>query len=750
MEQKLITLRTRDEVLDLAESLVDKQLITLDTETNGVHIGCQIIGASLCADSETAYYIITAVWDKEKQQLVVDKDVSEALQMLLATLSGKQLVLHNAIFDCRVIEDAYKLRLIDSVYADTMIMAHLVDEEGPKALKDLGTMYFGSSSTAEQADMKASVLANGGVWSDAKGGNKDMYKADPELLAKYGAKDALLTFNLFYVLCEKLIDEDLTDFFFNAESMPLLRGPTYDLNTTGLRVDVVKLKKIELEMEHEIERLKLSLVDDIAPYIKDRPNFSITAPQQLSWLLFIKLNLPFRSLNDTGRALAKDLIGKLPYTDSERRKFIAAVTAERKKLEHRLADSEPEYKQRISDLKTQLKAVKKLNKTSPDATTELNIKELGVKIKSAEDYLKRLNSEINRLQPEKYIQADKAVLKDLAPRVDWIAKLLKLKSEEKLLGTYVKGIQSKLHYGIIHPRFNQTGTPSGRYSSSDPNFQNLPRDDKRVKSCIIARPGRVFVGADQDQLEARVFAALSGDDELIGAFKRGDDLYSVVGMKIFNKTDCVPKKEGSPEAFGIKYKALRNIAKQVCLASAYGTTAAKQAQVLRDENGKSLDINRCQKIIDDYFQLFPGVLKMMLDAHNEVKTKGLVRSIYGRPRRLPEGLIIGKRYPNIPHKELKYEDRSILNLAMNFYCQSGAGSIINRAGIAFDQKAKELNIQFKQVLNVHDEIVIECSEQDAPVVAVLLKDAMEKTCKLPNGVALIANPVIANNLADLK
>lgn len=739
---------------ELQSYLAKQDLTTLDTETTGVHIGAQIIGASFCAEDALAYYVVTAEWLDDK--IITHIEVVMALTELLTSLKSKKIVMHNAVFDCRVIKDCYGIQLIDDVFCDTMVAAHLVDEAGPRALKDLGELYLGLQATAEQAEMKASVIANGGKWEEKKGGNKEMYKANSELMARYGAKDALLTYQLFHILLGKLVDDDLTDFFFEKESMPLLRGPTYDLNTVGLKVDVAKLKLLEHEMTHEIGRLKTVLSEELAGYTHHRPDFSITSNQDLAWLLFVHLPHPFRALTDTGRVVAKQLLGKIPYTVAEKRKFINSVIGERKRVESQLASYTTQEMPRIKQLRADATKLRAFIKKNPNCSGEAAdlLREVTQELEGLQASIKAMGSQINKLYPEKYIQADKDTLKDLASQVSWVSTLLKLKSEEKLLGTYVLGIQSKVHYGVIRPRFNQTGTPSGRYSSSDPNFQNLPRKDKRIKSCIVARPGKIFVGADYSQLEPRVFSSISKDPRLLECFKSGKDFYSVVGIELFKRYDSSPFKD-APNAFATLYPKERDTVKQICLASAYGTTANKQATVLRGDDGKNLSIDDCQDIIDNYFEDFGDVKKMMISAHEEAKANGRVYNLYGRPRRLPEALKIAKMFPNLKHEDLTYEYRTTLNLAMNFKCQSSAASIVNRAAIAFKSCCVEnarTDLRWKDVcvvLQVHDELVAEGPEALQQDILKLLKSCMEQTTVLP-GVALIAEPTIAYNLADLK
>jgi DNA polymerase-1 len=294
----------------------------------------------------------------------------------------------------------------------------------------------------------------------------------------------------------------------------------------------------------------------------------------------------------------------------------------------------------------------------------------------------------------------------------------------------------------------QIGTTSGRYSSKMPNFQNLPRDDKRVKSCIVARPGKVFIGSDYSQLEPRVFASFSGDERLLACFENGDDFYSVIGASVFGVKGCSLKKDDK-DSFAKKYPEYRQISKAISLSATYGTTAGKMAQVLN----KSQD--EAQGIIDDYFESFPSVKQLMLKAHNDAKANGRVTNLFGRPRRMPDALMIGRLFGKTAHADLPYEYRNVLNLAINHTIQSTGASIMNRAAIAFhtnckllsqyDPKWKEVRI----IMQVHDEIIAEGPEELRTQMIEVLKDAMENTVILP-GVKLIADPVAGKRISDLK
>lgn len=687
------------EVEELQKYLEQFEYIAFDTEGTGLTKRDEVIGFSVCAEEDKAFYVILAKWDPANNCLKRDDTVAQAAYYLFQSLVGKKLIGHNFNYDAMMIESNYQIKLIDSLHTDTMILAHLLNENRRVGLKELAKEYFGDDSTKEQEEMKASVLANGGKLTK---NCYEMYKADSYLMGKYGAKDALLTYKLFMALVPELYEQGLDKFFYEEESMPLLKGATYDLNTTGLQVDIKALAALKKQLEAECLEAKAFIYEEITPLVKEKypatnkkTEFNIGSSSQLSWLLFGKLELEFNTLTKAGKTVCKALGLRLPYTYKAKKDFIELC----------LQSKDQPY----------APAGKVNGKT--------------VKAKLIKD-------------PWSYIACDKATLKKLSTKRKWIEKLLEYQRKTKILNTYVEGIEERTTYGIINPSFLQHGTTSGRYSSRNPNFQNLPRDDKRIKQCIVARPGKVFVGADYSQLEPRVFAYTSGDERLLNAFKGEDDFYSVIGMEVYDKTDCIPRKEGSPDAFGIKYKKLRDLSKVIALASTYGATAHQLAPT----TGKSIDDT--QQDINAYFERFPGVAKMMTDSHKQAKKNGQVVNLFGRPRRIPEAKLINKLYGDIPHAELPYEARSLLNLAVNHRIQSTGASIVNRAAIQFKVNSTLAGIDCKIVVQVHDSLVVECDEQNANDISMLLQDAMENTTQL-EGIALEAAPKIGKNLAEV-
>ena len=705
--EKLIIIKTLDQLKELElhlSELDEEEFIALDTETNGVNKDSRIIGLSLCWNIEIAYYVILAQWDKDLNELVW-LDTSKYIHNLIKKLIGRKLVLQNAPFDCSMIRNNYKIDLMPSVHTDTLILGHVLNENRSNGLKERGVELYGEDARAEQALMKESVIANGGVLNKK---HYELYKADADLIAHYGAKDAILTLKVFYNDVPLLYEEGLDQFFYEDESMPLLRNTTYDLNTIGLRVDPEKLKNLKATLEADCSEAEAFIKKETYEHVKEKypatgktNHFNFNSNNQLSWLLFEKLEQDFNLLTDVGKEVCKALEIPLPYSNKAKRHFIETVRNSQGIV----------WKEGYFDKKKQ--------------------KEVKPKVV---------------VEPYKYMACGRETLAKFSTKYKWVEKLLEHKKNSKLLSTYVLGIQDRMQYNIIRPSFMQHGTTSGRYSSKAPNFQNLPREDKRTKACIVARQGKVFVGADYSQLEPRVFASLSNDQRLIDCFKKGQDFYSVIGVSVFGKQGASLFKDDK-DSFAKLYPNERQISKVIALAATYGANAYRLSALTKQS------VEDTEAILQQYFKDFPSVKKMMEDAHTSVKKEGIVKNIFGRPRRMPLAMKIDRLYGNA--ENLPYEFKNLLNLAVNHRIQSTAASIMNRASIAFCARRNELckkNAQWKEVsvvMQVHDELIVEAPEVLKQETIDLLKDSMENTVTLPN-VALIAEPKAAYSLADLK
>jgi DNA polymerase I-like protein with 3'-5' exonuclease and polymerase domains len=669
-----------DELIEFYKYLDGFEYATFDVETTGLHKHDSIIGFSVCCEETKAFYIVLAEFNSGKLDFSPDMESNNVKRAIMEKLATKKLIMHNGVFDCMMAEYCLKQPLIQSLHTDTMILAHLLDENRRVGLKELTSSIFGEDSADEAKEMKESAIRNGGKLTKAC---YEMWKCDTVIMGKYGAKDAWLTYRLFLHLVPQLYEQGLDKFFYEEESMPLLRGPTYDLNTTGLEVNTEKLLELKKTLEAESAELKDYIYKEVKHKISDKypgtnkkDSFLLSSPQQLSWLLFDAYGLEFSTLTKAGKTACKALgMYKPPYTIKAKREFIRLCQASK-------------------DKKYQ--------------------------------------------NPWKFIACDKKVLQKYSNKYKWIASYLEYSKKQKLLKTYINGIEKGLKYGIIQPSFLQHGTSSGRYSSRLPNFQNLPRDDKRIKEVITARQGKVYVGADYSQLEPRVFSSLSGDESLCASFNERLDFYSVIGRRVYGKDNSTPYKEG-PNSFGELYPKLRQDAKTFSLAATYGATGYQIAPLL----GKTPE--DAERDIQTYMEAFPKVREMMKESHKLAKLQGFVTSMFGRPRRIPEATKIDRIYRNA---DLPYEARSLLNLSVNHRIQSTAASIVNRSAIKLHENMEKANIYAKLVLQVHDSLVVECDESDTDSVALLMKDAMEETCQLP-GVKLEALPKIGKNLSQV-
>lgn len=701
MKPQLIVIDKLSQLKELGEYLYGKTYIAYDCETTGTTARHEITGFSICGEESKAFYVVLAKWNKSsgKLEYIQEEGYQQEAKLLIHYLKSFDLIMHNGVFDAMMAESNFKVRLIESLHTDTMILAHLLNENRRVGLKELGVSMYGEDAKEEAKLMKESVTANGGLLTKD---HYELYKADWQLLGKYGAKDAWLTYRLFLDLVPELYEQGLEKFFYEDESMPMLKTVTYDLNTTGLQIDGKGLQTLKKQLQAECLEAKDFVYQEIAPYIKEqypgtnkKNTFNIGSSQQLSWLLFGKLGLEFGKLTKGGKIACKAMNLRVPYTITAKREFIRIC-------------------------RSRAGGIWKLESI------------INGKKKAAVKYR----------EPWAYIAADKEILKKFSNRFKWVEKLLEYQKKIKILNTYIEGIEERTAYGVIYPSFLQHGTSSGRYSSRNPNFQNLPRDDKRVKSLVVSRPSKTFIGADYSQLEPRVFAYFSKDRQLLSSFDGTSDFYSVIGMGVFDKTDCTPQKDGSPQAFGIRYKLLRDASKVIALASTYGATAHQLAPTV----GKSIEDT--QQIIDNYFESFPGVAQMMLDSHELAKKDGQIVNMFGRPRRIPDAKKINKLYGNIPHGELPYEARKLLNLAVNHRIQSTAASIVNRAAIRLWKNCKEANIDCKIVVQVHDSLIVEGNTEDAANIALLMQDAMEHTTQL-EGITLEAQPKIGINLSEV-
>lgn len=305
------------------------------------------------------------------------------------------------------------------------------------------------------------------------------------------------------------------------------------------------------------------------------------------------------------------------------------------------------------------------------------------------------------------------VLQQLRSKAPIVANILDYRGLKKLLGTYVDALPKLINprTGHIHTSFNQTITATGRLSSSDPNLQNIPvRDDdgKEIRKCFIPEPGCLFFSADYSQIELRIMAHLSGDENMIEAFREGFDIHRATAAKIWH------------ESMDDVTDAQRKKAKQANFGIIYGITTYGLAQRMEIPN------NEARQLIDDYFKTFPKVHAYMEKAKEEARQKGYAETLFGRRRYLPDinshnGTVRG------------FAERNAINAPI----QGSEADIIKVAMIRIWRRFKAEGIRSKMILQVHDELNFSVYPDEKGKVEKIVLEEMQGAYKL--AVPLIAD-----------
>ena len=301
-------------------------------------------------------------------------------------------------------------------------------------------------------------------------------------------------------------------------------------------------------------------------------------------------------------------------------------------------------------------------------------------------------------------------LKDRAPIVE---DILNYRGMKKLLSTYVEALPKLINprTGHIHTSFNQAVTATGRLSSSDPNLQNIPvRDDdgKEIRKCFIPEAGCRFFSADYSQIELRIMAHLSGDENMIEAFREGFDIHRATAAKIWkeNISDVTDEQ--------------RKKAKQANFGIIYGITTYGLAQRMGIDNGEA------RQLIDDYFKTFPKVQAYMEAAKEQAREKGYAETMFGRRRYLPD---ITSRNGTVRG----FAERNAINAPI----QGSEADIIKIAMIRIWRRFKDENIRSKMILQVHDELNFSVYPEEVEQVGQIVIEEMQKACEL--NVPLVAD-----------
>ena len=297
------------------------------------------------------------------------------------------------------------------------------------------------------------------------------------------------------------------------------------------------------------------------------------------------------------------------------------------------------------------------------------------------------------------------VLEKLAVDYPFVQKILDYRQVTKLKSTYADGLADYIGPdGRIHGTFNQTITATGRISSTEPNLQNIPvrmELGREIRKLFVPRKGYLFTDADYSQIELRVLASMSGDENLIAAYREAEDIHAITASKVFG----VPLAEVTPE--------LRRNAKAVNFGIVYGISAFGLSDNLSISRKEAADY------ISSYFESYPQV-KQFLDALvASAKETGYSVTAFGRRRPIPE-----LKAANFMQRQ--FGER----VAMNAPIQGTAADIIKIAMIRVDRRLRKEGFKSRLVLQIHDELLVETAPEEQEKVAVLLEEEMKHAADL--------------------
>jgi DNA polymerase I len=307
-----------------------------------------------------------------------------------------------------------------------------------------------------------------------------------------------------------------------------------------------------------------------------------------------------------------------------------------------------------------------------------------------------------------------------------IEKITEYRELTKLKSTYVDALPALVnrYTGRVHTSYNQTGSSTGRFSSSDPNLQNIPiRSElgRAVRKAFIAPEGEVLLAVDYSQIELRVMAHISEDKTLVTAFEAGQDIHRATAAAIYG----VALDE-------VEY-AMRDFAKRVNFGLIYGMGSARLARE------SDLTEAEARRFIARYFESIPGVKRYLDETENFVKTHGYVETLLGRRRNF--AALIGGRS----------SDQRVgaqLRAAINMPIQGTAADILKIAMINLHTALKESGLHAALILQVHDELVLEVPEDEVEATAKLVIDTMQNAYQLR--VPIVANAEVGKNWLDMQ
>jgi len=773
IEKKYYKVDSKELVDLLIQHINEKEILAYDTETTSLNPRKgKIIGFSVSGEEGMGFYMPTMAWNNETESLeecqIEGISCHKIARKLISMLVGKQLVMHNASFDCRYTDNFYKVDLLPSLWVDTALLVHTVKEEGafgygnPFGLKSIAIMIqdkiglnIEEAANQEQLNLKASIKENGGAVTKD---NFEIYKADINLLSEYAAADTDLTLRICNYFLQVLKEEGLEEFFFNDEVMPLYREVTVPMEIEGIALDIPLIETTREAIIADQDKYRQAVLEELMKLQKVK-----------EWIIDVALKEFPPSHKGKWASTLVDLYG-LPIPKTARGYSL-------KQANVLMLDEHPVREYLLSGDLTHLKeevvvrVSMKLWKESNDGEF-INIqskKQLG---EIAFNYLKEKPlSKTAKGQS----QFDDDMIQALSDKYEWCKNLRIYNKLLKIKSTYIDRFYESAEDGRFFPYFKQNGTVSGRYGS---DLQQLPKPkedgeadpiivkyNNEIRAFFTTDPGYLLVDNDFESLEPHIFASISNDEAMQEIFNQGHDFYSTVAIRterLDEQRDKYPDGVSADKRAPNFLKKLdapkRNQAKGYSLGVAYGMSPYALAMSLGvpQDEGKRLHAG--------YMQGFPGVAQWIDNSRALFKKNGYIKNQVGRIRHLQRGKAVydafGERIMDwkfrneltkqVGGEEVKrlYGDyKNALNNCLNFQIQSLAASVVNRAALAINRELKRRGWEGRVIAQIHDQLIIKVKEELVHEAAEVIKHIMETTTKLP-GVTLKAPPEIAKNFRD--
>ena len=764
-EKKYVTVETPGTLREMVKHIKASDLIAFDTETTSLNPRKgKIIGLSVSGEVGVGYYMPTMVFkDGElKDDAIYGESCHELAKKVITLLLSKKLIGHNLSFDARFVKGFYDIDIIPAIYADTMLLVHTVAEEGAgegfgssfglkdiaKAIQEHIGLDMEKEANEEQVELKESIKANGGSTTKE---SYEIWKADLPVLSKYACADTDLTLRVYNHYIQKLKEEGLEKFFFEDEVMPLYKEVTIPMESNGMLLDKDLIVQSREEIIKDLEQYKALVIKTL---LKD--------PKVKDWVIDKALDkFPPTHKGSYAQQLITEAGLTLPRSEKTGKYTLTAATLktlEEGPIKEYLTTGNMD----VLDADMAVRVSMKLWKQSQDGDF-FNIQ--------SKDHLGSIAFTALGMEPiattdkgkDKF---DDDFIQSIADKYEWAKNLRIYNKLLKIKSTYMDRFLDKEEDGMYYFYYKQHATVSGRYGS---DAQQLPRPKEEgeedpivlkynnmVRAFFIAKPGYIFVDNDYSSLEPRVFAHVSGDDNLKKIFIDNLDFYSHIAVQ----TEKLEGVSANPKDSNFLKKvapAKRQSAKAYSLGIPYGMSAYAL--------GKSINITTkaAQSLVDGYLKGFPNLEKWMTDSKEFVKKNGYIKTQVGRIRHLPkvsylhekfgESLLDWKTQKNLGASlgeelvvNMARDYKNGINNSMNVQIQGLAASIVNRSAIAINREFRKRGINGLVVAQIHDQLVMEVEEGRAEEASKIVEYCMENTTKL--SIPLIATPSLAHNLRE--